>query len=77
MTGMRMRSSREGVCGIMQYSFSLVTAVVLTQSLEKMVALLLSPAICEIPVWPDDGVGKSLKAEQMCTTKTVVVDRPW
>ena len=36
-----------------------------------MAALILSLANCEIPIWSDDGAGNSLKAEPMCTTKTV------
>ena len=63
--------------GIIQFSFSVVTAVVIAQRYEKMTALILSPANYEIPAWLDDGVRNSLKAEPKCTTTTVVADRPW
>ena len=53
--------------GIKKCSFSLVTAVVIAQ--EKLTALILSPASCEILVWSDDDAGNSLKAETMCTLR--------
>ena len=42
----------------------------------------ISTAMCMDPtlwatVWSGDYVGNTLKAEPMCTTKTVVADRPW
>ena len=63
--------------GIMKCSFSLVTVVVIAQCYEKMAALIMSPANCEIPVLSDDGAGNLLKAEPMCTMKTIVADCPW
>ena len=62
--------------GMTQCSLGLVTAVVISLRYEKMASLILFPANCEIPFLSDDGAGNSLKAESMCTTKTVVADRP-
>ena len=42
-----------------------------------MPILLLSPANSEIPAWLDYGASISLKAESMCTMKTVIADSPW
>ena len=58
--GMRMHSNRGVVCGNNESAVCLVTAV---QRYEKMDALVLSTANCEIPVWSDDDAGNSLKAE--------------
>ena len=60
--------------GIMKCTFSLVTTVVTVQRLEKISALILPHANCEIPVWSDDGAGNSLKAEPIFTTKFVVAE---
>ena len=75
--GMRVRSSREGVCGdnVLQFQFcdgsSYCTALGGNGCTD-----IVSPN-CDIPVWSDDGAGNSLKTEPLCTTKTVPADRTW
>ena len=41
----------------------------ISQSRTELVAPILSPANCEIPVWSDDGTGNALKTEPMCVTE--------
>ena len=76
-TGMRMRSSREGVCGSNAVQFQSYDGSSYCTALIENCCTVLSPANWEIPVWSDDGAGNSLKAEPMSTTKTIEADRPW
>ena len=76
-TGMLMHSSREGVCGNNKVQFQSCDGSSYCTALRKMAALILPPVNCEILVWSDEGAGNSFKVELMCTTKTLVANRPW
>ena len=75
--GMRMLSSREGVCGYNVVQFQSFDGSSHCTVLGQKAAPILFSTNCETPVWSNNGAGKSLKAEPMWTTKIVVADRPW
>ena len=72
--GMRMHSNKEGVCGNNAVQFQFCDNSSYCTVLRENNC---TPANSEIPVWSDDGTDNSLKAESMCTMKTIVANRPW
>ena len=68
--------AREGVCGNNAVQFQTCDDSSYSSALGEIGCIDIV-SLCEIPVWSDDGAGNSLKAEPVCTTKTVVVHRPW